>query len=521
MSVSPRTRLRNLCVAPPGWDSDSESDSETEVPPPDVMEAFLLDVSLEKQAPPQSEKPAPFPFERSLACEEPASLLFKGKEKTALPEHQERPVPLLLEQEEKPALLSLKKPAPPLRFAAPLTDKEVEEARKTAIPKKTQKDTEWCMRIWREWRCQRNSITASNERVPDILTQLPATLQRWMSRFVLEVRKKDGAPYPPNSVYHIVCGIMRFIRLNGKPEVDFFRDQDFAEFRGVLDAEMKRLKASGIGSQKRQAEPLSLEEEELLWEKGVLGDHSPQALLNTVFFFNGIHFALRSGDEHRRLRHGDSQIQVVEKPGERSYLLYVEDVSKNNQGGLKGRKNKAKEVTHYDNKENPSRCPVRIFKVYNSLCPSDRPENALYLQPLKKPRAGCWFSAKPLGHNPLDNMVKQMCKAAGIEGYKTNHSLRATTATRLYQAGVDEQLIMERTGHRSLDGVRSYKRTSQQQKEALSDIMNLSVPEPKQQKLDIGSSSAACSQQQIGMAPAQLSLQNCSNININISYGQM
>ena len=127
MSVSPRTRLRNLRVAPSTG----------------TMEAFLS-YALEKQAPPQSEKPAPPPFERSLAYEEPASLLFKGKEKTALPEHQERPIPLLLEHEEKPALLSLKKPAPPLRFAAPLTDKEV-EARKTAIPKKTQKDTEWCM----------------------------------------------------------------------------------------------------------------------------------------------------------------------------------------------------------------------------------------------------------------------------------------------------------------------------------------------------------------------------------------
>ena len=51
------------------------------------------------------------------------------------------------------------------------------------------------------------------------------------------------------------------------------------------------------------------------------------------------------------------------------------------------------------------------------------------------------------------------------------------TATRLYQAGVDEQLIMERTGHRSLDGVRSYKRTSQEQQVTLSDIMNLSAPE--------------------------------------------
>ena len=63
---------------------------------------------------------------------------------------------------------------------------------------------------------------------------------------------------------------MRFVRLNGKLQVDFFHDKDFAELRGVLDAEMKRLKSAGIGSQKRQAEPLTPEEEEHLWEKGII-----------------------------------------------------------------------------------------------------------------------------------------------------------------------------------------------------------------------------------------------------------
>ena len=46
-------------------------------------------------------------------------------------------------------------------------------------------------------------------------------------------------------------------------------------------------------------------------------------------------------------------------------------------------------------------------------------------------------------------------------------------ATRLYQDGVDEQLIMENTGHRSVHGVRSYKRTSSDQKKALSEILNV------------------------------------------------
>ena len=44
-------------------------------------------------------------------------------------------------------------------------------------------------------------------------------------------------------------------------------------------------------------------------------------------------YALRSGDEHRQLRYRECQIRVVEKPGERPYLQYVEDVSKDDQGG--------------------------------------------------------------------------------------------------------------------------------------------------------------------------------------------
>ena len=47
---------------------------------------------------------------------------------------------------------------------------------------------------------------------------------------------------------------------------------------------------------------------------------------------------------------------------------------------------------------------------------------------------------------------------AGISGHFTNHSLRATVATRMFDAGIDKQLIMHRTGHSSAVGVRNYKR---------------------------------------------------------------
>lgn len=46
--------------------------------------------------------------------------------------------------------------------------------------------------------------------------------------------------------------------------------------------------------------------------------------------------------------------------------------------------------------------------------------------------------------------------------YHTNHSLRATAATCLYQIEVGEQIVMEHTGHHNLEGVWTYKWTSKQ-----------------------------------------------------------
>ena len=69
---------------------------------------------------------------------------------------------------------------------------------------------------------------------------------------------------------------------------------------------------------------------------------------------------LRSGQEHRQLQHSPCQIEVVEKPGERAYLLYTEEISKNNQGGIKGRKVIPKTVKHYANEGNPMRNVLHV-----------------------------------------------------------------------------------------------------------------------------------------------------------------
>ena len=96
-------------------------------------------------------------------------------------------------------------------------------------------------------------------------------ISHWMTRFILEVRKRDGNVYPPNSLHYIVSVLMRYLRLSGKT-IDIFQDPAFSDFRASLDAEMKRLQSQGIGSSKKQVEVITQEEEDMLWQKGLLGD---------------------------------------------------------------------------------------------------------------------------------------------------------------------------------------------------------------------------------------------------------
>lgn len=207
-----------------------------------------------------------------------------------------------------------------------------------------------------------------------------------------------------------------------------------------------------------------------MWNRGILGSKTPSELLDTLVYLFGLNLALRAAQEHHNLRCGNpaciSQIQVQTSRTGKRFLRYTEDTSETRQGGLAHRKLAPKVVNAYENAEQPKRCTVRLYEKYISHCPKVRTD-AFYLRPLKSPISNVWYGKQPVGINKLSTVVKRLCSAAGLEGYRTSHSLRATAATRLYANEFDEQLIAETTGHRS-NSIRSYKGTNESQQEKVS-----------------------------------------------------
>ena len=138
-------------------------------------------------------------------------------------------------------------------------------------------------------------------------------------------------------------------------------------------------------------------------------------------------------------------------------MQYVEDIGKANKGGLAICVSiERKVVRGYKNLKNPERCSVELYKKYLSRVPKETSDNA----PLRKTNGQIWYHKKDASRESLGNVLKIIMKKGRFEGHYTNHSLRRGCATRLYDAGIADQVIQETTGHRSSDGVKAYKCTS-------------------------------------------------------------
>ena len=112
-----------------------------------------------------------------------------------------------------------------------------------------------------------------------------AVLSKWLSLYVAEIRKQDGSRYPPKSIYMLLTGLLRHMR-TFSPLCPNFLDtanQQFSSFHNALDTVFRQLQ-SGVGSESKEAQTFSKEEEESV------GNWSPlnRVIVACIFFLNGL-----------------------------------------------------------------------------------------------------------------------------------------------------------------------------------------------------------------------------------------
>jgi len=325
-------------------------------------------------------------------------------------------------------------------------DAMVEES----IPIATRRRNKWAREIFLSWYEEKKTEIHMHNRleeytIDDVNTQL--------SKFIIEVRKKDGKLYPRQSLISIAAGLQYQLR-KGRPEIDLFKSPETKKFRDSLDTSM-RISTSKIAPTKSDYhDPVSCFDEQKIMQAGVLNDDNPEGLTRKLFYLNGVHFALRGGAEQTNLMLKQFRTEV--RNGSKC-LIYTPMTGKTCNGGLKDSRASASERMFFEDDDDRF-CHVKLFEKYQALVPPDA--DRFYLYPAKNWNSSpYWYTKRPLGKNTICKMMKNICKTAGINE-RTNHSLRATCATRMYEGKIDEQVIMERTGHRSVMGVRVYKKTS-------------------------------------------------------------
>ena len=346
------------------------------------------------------------------------------------------------------------------------------------VPANTKKNNDWARKNFIAWRDARNAANPDNKCPEDLLYKVPFDIDAlvyWLPRYVCETRTKAGNKYPASTLLCLLGGLLREMR-SVSPDCPNFMDTSDSRFKGmhsIVDSYFRQLRNEGVGASVKHASLINKDEENILWQHGVLGDDTPERLLRAVFYCNGKNICLRGGKEHRCLK--ISQFVRSQDP---DMYTYTENGSKNRSGGLYECRVENKSVVLMATPAVGNRCYVHLLDKYLSkLHPKACELDCFYMQPLAASVVSdptkTWFSAQPCGENKLSSMVKIMFKMVGIEG-KTNHSLRASGATEMFRAGVPEKIIQEHTGHRSVKALRTYERTTATQHLSVANVLSSS-----------------------------------------------
>ena len=179
-------------------------------------------------------------------------------------------------------------PTPPRnsRFAL-LSDEDMAKLSENSKNKNTVRSTNNWVSVFREWAKERGKNDNIEEYVVCLLE-----MDRTLGLFFGEIRRQNGKEYEPDSLRVMQGAIQRYL-VDKKCNINILSAVEFEESRRILEGKARLLRMNGMGKRPNASQPLTIEEEEMLWDAGKLGKSSPISLVHTMWFLNIQYFGLR------------------------------------------------------------------------------------------------------------------------------------------------------------------------------------------------------------------------------------
>ena len=154
----------------------------------------------------------------------------------------------------------------------------------------------------------------------------------------------------------------------------------------------------------------------MLYSSGAFGCNSPQALINTVWYNNCLHFGLRGGKEQRDLKWGD--VFLKKDTEGKEYLEYNTERQTKTRTGENPMNRRSVKPRMYENlSAGPERNPVFLYKLYKAKRPeSYMDNNAPFYLGVNHSNASKadlptlkWFKPQPIGCKQIKFPHERLC----------------------------------------------------------------------------------------------------------------
>ena len=323
-----------------------------------------------------------------------------------------------------------------------------------AIPKRTADSNSFWKSVFLTY-CQSIGKTI------DFSTVTAADLAPILESFFVDVRGKNGEPYKGNSLKAAKGAIQRLLSAKDR-RINIFQDAEFDKMRKVFAGLLKDRRRSGEEASVLHKEPLTDANWKLLHAYFADAETTLDAikLCRYVWFYVTLHFCFRGTEIQVALKKDALQFVSVEN-GDEIIKLNGDYMSKN----------------HQEDEYKNAGCitdPVQVRVIRKYLSKLNPGIDRLFQRAKMNVSEGdaCWYMRSPLGKNLLSAMLKTLSKEAKLSRTYTNHCLRASSITRLKQAGFDDRKIATVSGNKSLDSLKAYDRTSEAESRAMSAALD-------------------------------------------------